>query len=123
MRPEDHDWHHVQELARRLEREGRLDLGCDERDLVRRVCREVAISDSDVEKALQSPADAMGLTVEVSRRIREGSRRLSRALVQAHRLSGAGDKTGARRVLQEVLDVEVVPLYRDHAQAELDELG
>ncbi len=105
MRPEDHDWHHVRELARRLQQERRSELTEDERDLLRRVSRDIAVSDADLEKALQSAPDAVGLVVEMSRRIREGSRRLSHALVQAHRLSAAGDKTGARRVLQEELDV------------------
>jgi DUSAM domain-containing protein len=123
MRPEDHDWHHVQELATRLQRENRSELTAAERDLVRRVARDVAISDADAERALQGAAGGAELAIEVSRRIREGSRRLSQALVRAARLSAAGDTTAARKVLQELLDVEVVPLYRRHAQLELDELA
>jgi DUSAM domain-containing protein len=122
VRPEDHDWHHVQELATRLQRESGSDLTDVERELVRRVARDVAISDSDAEKALQRPSGDMELAVEVSRRIREGSRRLSQALVRSARLSAAGDTAAARKVLQDLLDVEVVPLYRRHAQSELDEL-
>ncbi|MCP3143730.1 DUSAM domain-containing protein [Pyxidicoccus xibeiensis] len=121
MRPEDHDWHHVQELASRLQQEARSDLTGGERELLLRVAREVAIGDA--EATLGTPTGVVDLAIEVSARIREGSRRLSQALVRAHRLLDAGDTAGARKVLQGVLDVEVVPLYRDHAQAELDELG
>jgi hypothetical protein len=44
------------------------------------------------------------------------------ALVRSARLSAAGNTAAARKVLQDLLDVEVVPLYRRHAQSELDEL-
>ncbi|MFY0583831.1 DUSAM domain-containing protein [Cystobacter fuscus] len=53
------------------------------------------------------------------RRIFEGSRRLSRALVDSARRKKAGDVDGARAVLEGVLAVEVVPLYREQAETAL----
>lgn len=123
MRPEDHDWHKVQELATQLQREGRTQLSEAERALLRRVAPEVAISDAETEKALEGPSSGVDLAMEVGRRIREGSRRLMRAISEAHRLHAAGDMPGARRRLEDLLAVEVVPLYRKQAEAELAHLG
>ncbi|EPX60257.1 hypothetical protein D187_002343 [Cystobacter fuscus DSM 2262] len=56
---------------------------------------------------------------EMRHRIFEGSRRLSRALVDSARRKKAGDVAGARAVLEGVLAVEVVPLYREQAETAL----
>jgi DUSAM domain-containing protein len=45
-----------------------------------------------------------------------------RAISEANRCKDAGDIEGARRILQGVLAVESVPLYRQHAEAELSYL-
>lgn len=45
-----------------------------------------------------------------------------RAISESNRLVEAGDSTGARKCLEDVLAVEVVPLYRQHAEAELSHL-
>lgn len=45
-----------------------------------------------------------------------------RAISESNRLVEAGDMTGARKCLEEVLAVEVVPLYRQHVEAELSHL-
>ncbi|QQR43724.1 DUF2379 family protein [Myxococcus xanthus] len=66
--------------------------------------------------------ESVELVREVRRRIREGSQRLMRAISESNRLVEAGDSTGARKCLEDVLAVEVVPLYRQHAEAELSHL-
>jgi DUSAM domain-containing protein len=68
---------------------------------------------------LLSPAGAETLVREMCRRIFEGSRRLSRALVDSARRKKAADVAGARAVLEAVLAVEVVPLYREQAEIAL----
>jgi DUSAM domain-containing protein len=117
---EPHDWDRVLGLYAKLERNEAIELDADVRDLCRRVARDVAVSNDDAERALLTPAGAETLVREMRRRIFEGSRRLSRALVDSARRKKAGDATGARAVLDGVLAVEVVPLYREQAQIALD---
>ncbi|HZH79527.1 MAG TPA: DUF2379 family protein [Archangium sp.] len=117
---EPHDWDRVLGLYAKLERNEAIELDADARDLFRRVARDVAISHADAERALLTPAGAETLVREMRRRIFEGSRRLSRALVDSARRKKAGDAAGARTVLESVLAVEVVPHYREQAQIALD---
>jgi DUSAM domain-containing protein len=115
-----HDWDRVLGLYARLERNEAIALDADVRDLCRRVARDVAIPHDDAERALLSPAGAETLVREMRRRIFEGSRRLSRALVDSARRKNAADVAGARAVLEAVLAVEVVPLYREQAEIALE---
>lgn len=117
---EPHDWDRVLGLYAKLERKEAIELNADVRDLCRRVARDVAISHDDAEHALLTPSGAETLVREIRRRIFEGSRRLSRVLVDSARRKKAGDMAGAREVLEGVLSVEVVPLYREQAQIALD---
>ncbi|WP_434347379.1 DUSAM domain-containing protein [Myxococcus virescens] len=78
--------------------------------------------EAEVLRALTTPAGSVELVREVRRRIREGSQRLMRAISESNRLVEEGDMTGARKCLEDVLAVEVVPLYRQHAEAELSHL-
>ncbi|HEX8818615.1 MAG TPA: DUF2379 family protein [Archangium sp.] len=90
--------------------------------LLRRAARQVALSDDDATQGLCSPSDAATLVAKISLKIRVGSRRLSRAIVDASRLQDAGDRQGARKLFEDVLAVEVVPLYREIAQTQLNAL-
>jgi DUSAM domain-containing protein len=116
---EPHDWDRVLGLYARLERNEAIELSADVRELCLRVARDVAVGHDDVERALLTPSGAETLVREMRRRIFEGSRRLSRALVDSARRKKAGDLTGARAVLEGVLAVEVVPHYREQAQIAL----
>jgi DUSAM domain-containing protein len=117
---EHHDWDRVLGLYARLERNEAFELDADVCDLFRRVARDVALPHDDAERALLSPSGAETLVREMRRRIFEGSRRLSRALVDSARRKKAADVTGARAVLEAVLAVEVVPLYREQAEIALE---
>ncbi|MDY7227085.1 DUSAM domain-containing protein [Hyalangium rubrum] len=119
---EQHDWDKVREWEKRLDQGEVLNLTPDVTDLLRRVAREVAIPEEQAHRALVSPSDAAMLIREMCRRIREGSRRLMRAISEANRCKEAGDTAGARKLLEGVLAVEIVPLYRQHAEAELSYL-
>ncbi len=120
---EPHDWDRVLGLYARLERNEAIELDADVRDLFRRVARDVAISDDAAERALLTPAGAEILVREMRRRIFEGSRRLSRALVDSARRKKAADVAGARTVLEAVLAVEVVLLYREQAEIALEHVN
>lgn len=119
---EQHDWDKVMEWEKRLDQGAVLDLSPDVADLIRRVALAVAIPGEEARRALFTPADAAVLIREIGRRIREGSRRLMRAISEANRRKEAGDTAGARKILEDVLAVEIVPLYRQHAEAELSYL-
>ncbi|AEI67882.1 hypothetical protein LILAB_30005 [Corallococcus macrosporus] len=92
------------------------------RALLRGTASEVAITPGEVAQALQDDASAAALLKEIAKRIRVGSRRLSRALTEANKRREEGDLEGARAPLQELLEREVVPFYRELAQLELDAL-
>jgi DUSAM domain-containing protein len=119
---EETDWEEIRVLAEQLERGQPLELSAAVSELLRRAARQVALSEDDVTQGLRSPSDAAALVTKISRRIRVGSRRLSRAIVDAGRLEEAGDMQGARKLFEGVLAVEVVPLYREIAQIQLDAL-
>jgi DUSAM domain-containing protein len=119
---EQHDWDKVMEWEKRLDQGEVLDLNPGVADLIRRVTRDLAIPEEEAQRALFTPTDASILIREMGRRIREGSRRLMRAISEANRRKEAGDTTGARKILEDVLAVEIVPLYRQHAEAELSYL-
>lgn len=119
---EARDWEAVRELEAALHRGQSLELTDDVLDLLRRAAQQVALADSETLQGLRSPSDAATLVTEIRRRIREGSRRLSRAIVDSDRRKKAGDIQGARQLLVDLLAVEVVPLYRQSAQAQLEGL-
>ncbi|WNG13305.1 DUSAM domain-containing protein [Cystobacter fuscus] len=119
---EETDWEELRALAEQLERGQPLELTAAVCELLRRTVRQVALSDDDAAQGLRSPSDAATLVAKISRRIRVGSRRLSRAIVDASRLQEAGDTQGARKLFEDLLAVEVVPLYREIAQTQLNAL-
>jgi DUSAM domain-containing protein len=119
---EETDWEEIRALAEQIEKGQPLEVTDAVRELLRRAARQVALSDDDATQGLRSPSDAATLVAKISRRIRVGSRRLSRAIVDANRLNDAGDTQGARTLMEDVLAVEVVPLYRQIAQTQLDAL-
>ncbi|WP_093525092.1 DUSAM domain-containing protein [Stigmatella erecta] len=117
------NWNDVRELGRRVLEEGEsLPLTEEVRTILRRTAREVAIDADEAEQALRTVPEATALLREMTRRIRDGSHRLSYTLAQMYRLRDAGDLEGARQQMREVLAVEVVPHYRDIAETSLEAL-
>lgn len=111
------DWDPIRALAQQvLERGEPLELSDDVRALLRLSAREVAIPIEDVKQALRSPRTAMALLRKIRQRINAGSRKLESAKSRAYRLEDAGDLDGARKAMEAVLAVEVVPLYRKRAK-------
>jgi DUSAM domain-containing protein len=120
---EKNDWQPLQDLARRvLEHNEPLVLTEDVSALLRRTGGQVAVDATEVEQALSDVPRATSLLREISCRIAEGSHRLGPALSRMYRLRDAGDIEGACRQMEEVLAVEVVPLYRNIASGELEKL-
>ncbi|RKH45452.1 DUSAM domain-containing protein [Corallococcus sicarius] len=114
------DWDRVRELGNQLPEDAELPVTDELRELLLRVAPDVALTAVEASEALSSPVSAAAFLREVHRRIRDGSRRLSRALVESYKLKQAGDLAAARQVLSRIADVEVVPLYREQVQIALD---
>ncbi|MCY1002489.1 DUSAM domain-containing protein [Myxococcus sp. MISCRS1] len=121
--PTPMNWDDVRDLEHRVLKNGEALILTDElRDILRTRAAEVALPMTATEQSLQTEATARELLEEIARRIREGSVRLSRAMSRAYKHQQAGDMQAARRLLEGVLDVEVVPHYRDLAQVQLEAL-
>ncbi|WP_141593957.1 DUSAM domain-containing protein [Myxococcus sp. AB056] len=121
--PEHRTWHEIRELNRRVTDLGEpLVLTDENRALLTNTASEVAIAPQDVTQALQDDVSAAALLKEIAKRIRVGSRRLSRAITEALKHQEAGDLDAARAPFLELLNVEVVPFYRELAQVQLDAL-
>ncbi|MBN1207675.1 MAG: DUSAM domain-containing protein [Myxococcaceae bacterium] len=117
------DWDPIRALARRVLEQGEaLELSDETRACLHRGAREVGITPEDVEAALRSVSTATTLLREISRRMEDGEKRLSDASFRAYRLRDAGDLEGAREEIKKVLAVEVVPLYREHAEKVLGQI-
>ncbi|RYZ44952.1 MAG: DUSAM domain-containing protein, partial [Myxococcaceae bacterium] len=112
---DDINWDGVRELAARIEAGEALVLSPDVRELLLRTAREVAIPATDAQAAVQDVATATILLREARARIREGSMRLMVVRSEVRRLRQEGDSAGARKVLEDLLAEEVVPLYREQA--------
>ena len=89
-----------------------LVLSDEVRALLRRSAEQVALSPGDADEALRSVPTATTLLQEISRRFKEGSKRLFEAQVKASDLRDAGDLEGARQQIRDWLAVEVVPRFR-----------
>ncbi|MCP3136738.1 DUSAM domain-containing protein [Pyxidicoccus xibeiensis] len=121
--PDPRAWEAIRELDRRVTEQGQSFSLTDEvRALLMDTSSDVAITPEEAERALLSEASAAELLKEIAKRIRMGSRRLSRALVDSARCQEAGDTEAARKLLMDVLAVEVVPHYREIIRTQLDAL-
>jgi DUSAM domain-containing protein len=119
---EDIDWDPVRQLASRVEAGEALVLTPDVRELLLRTARQVGIPESDAQAAIQDVGIATALLREARGRIREGSIRLNITEMRARDLVRAGDKPGARKLLEDLLAVEVVPLYREQVELALEDM-
>ncbi|NNC00591.1 DUSAM domain-containing protein [Corallococcus exiguus] len=119
---EDIDWDPVRQLASRVEAGETLVLTPEVRELLLRTARQVGIPESDAQAAVQDVGTATALLRESRGRIREGSIRLNITEMRARDLVRAGDKAGARKLLEDLLAVEVVPLYREQLELGLEDL-
>jgi DUSAM domain-containing protein len=117
------DWGPLRELAQRvLERGDALELNDRTRMILDAAAREVALRPHEVEAALNSVSTAATLLQDIWRRIEDGEERLSDAHFRAYRLRDQGDFPGARKVMEDLLELETVPLYRRMAQTVLANL-
>ncbi|RYZ15915.1 MAG: DUSAM domain-containing protein [Myxococcaceae bacterium] len=121
--PDPKAWDEIWELNRSVSELGHpLTLTVSVCALLRSTASDVAISSEEAERALQTEASAVSLLALIAQRIRDGSRRLSRALNTSYQRQQTGDIEGARQPILDVLAVEVVPHYREIAQTQLDAL-
>lgn len=118
-KPEDGDWQALRALEEEVERTGQLTPTDEQWELLRRVARQTALSAEEAERLLQRGNGGADLVREARRRIREGSRRLSRAIVSANKSKEAGRVDEAKALLMEIIDKEQIPFYREIAVVEL----
>ncbi|MCY1036722.1 DUSAM domain-containing protein [Corallococcus sp. BB11-1] len=119
---EDIDWDPVRALVARVDAGEALTLTPQVRGVLLRTAREVGIPAPDAQAAIKDAGAATALLRGAWARIRDGSIRLSLTEMRARDLARAGDKAGARKLLEDLLAVEVVPLYRELAEMELKDL-
>ncbi|QDE87969.1 hypothetical protein BHS06_02855 [Myxococcus xanthus] len=117
------EWEPVRALARRVRDGERLTLTAEVREMLERTAPEVGIGKADAAAALATAEKAEALLLECARRIKKGSDRIVDALYRAKRHRKAGDFDSARQEMREVLAVEVVPLYRDIAEGQLEDMA
>jgi DUSAM domain-containing protein len=115
-------WDHLWGLEDRINRGETLELSERMRAILLDAAPTVAISSEVAKAALDSVERATALLLEIRKRIREGSNRINNALLRMYALQEAGDFEGARQQMQDVLSVEVVPLYREIAVGEIAKL-
>ncbi|RKG83942.1 DUSAM domain-containing protein [Corallococcus terminator] len=114
------DWRRVIDLGLALAGGAELPQDPELPALLRRMAPQVGMPSADAEAALRDAPGAVALVREIHRRTRDGSYRLSRAFTASDALKESGDTAGARKVLEEAMATEVVPLYRAQLQAYLD---
>ncbi len=111
--PTQRDWDAIKDLSRRITEPAQPFLTPQTRALIEATAHDVGIPQGEIARALQDDESAAVLVREIASRITQGSRRLSRTLVEVDRRRDAGDVDGARQLLQDALAVEVVPHYVD----------
>ncbi|MET0404474.1 MAG: DUSAM domain-containing protein [Cystobacter sp.] len=122
LHPNLHDRQQLAVLAQRVQQGHPLELTDDLSAHLRRTAPTAALSDSDIEEALKSPAGAEALIGRILSRFREGQERFLRAMYRMTSLRDTGDLEGARQQMRDVLAVEVVPQYRQMAEEQLSGL-
>ena len=116
-------WNQLWVLENRVQQGEALALTQEVRDLLQCTAPTVAITEAQAQTALDSVEGATALLLAIRARIRDGSHRLSDALHRMYRLRDKGDLDGARQQMRDVLAVEVVPLYREIAEGQLEEMA
>jgi len=115
-------WHRIRELDNRVAEGESLELNAEVRELLLRAAPTVAINDAEAEAAVTAVASSTALLREIRQRIRVGADRLGDAQLAMYELQDSGDLNGARKQMEDVLAVEVVPFYREQAEGALKEL-
>jgi DUSAM domain-containing protein len=116
INPDLNDRPQLTALSQRVQQGHALELTDDVRALLSRMAPTAAISDAETEEALKSPAGAEALMGMILSRLRDGQKRITRALFRMTSLRDSGDIEGARQQIRDVLAVEIVPQYRRMAE-------
>jgi DUSAM domain-containing protein len=122
INPDLNDRPQLTALSQRVQQGHALELTDDVRALLCRMAPTAAIGDAETEEALKSPAGAEALMGMILSRLRDGQKRITRALFRMTSLRDSGDIEGARQQMRDVLAVEIVPQYRRMAEEQLQGL-
>ncbi|WP_342382191.1 DUSAM domain-containing protein (plasmid) [Myxococcus stipitatus] len=118
---EDDDWTSLHALATRFAEEPLLNLSLHD-ELLSRTALQVGLTHQDFLDGTASANGRATLLREISRRIDDGSDQLTRAILDSQKALKRGDSETARKLLTDFLARVVVPLYREHAELELEDL-
>ncbi|HYO74246.1 MAG TPA: DUF2379 family protein, partial [Archangium sp.] len=116
INPDMRDRPQLTALSQRVQQGHALKFTDDVRALLRRMAPTAAVSDAETEEALKSPEGAEALMGMILSRLRDGQKRITRALFRMTSLRDSGDIEGARQQIRDVLAVEIVPQYRRMAE-------
>ncbi|HEX5751661.1 MAG TPA: DUSAM domain-containing protein [Archangium sp.] len=116
INPDLNDRPQLTALYQRVQQGHALELTDDVRALLRRMAPTAAVSEAETEESLKSPDGAEALMGMILSRLRDGQKRLTRALFRMTSLRDSGDLEGARQQMRDVLAVEIVPQYRRMAE-------
>jgi DUSAM domain-containing protein len=116
-------WLQIRELDDRIAEGKLLELTAEVRNLLLSAAPTVAISAADAEAVATDSAASATLLRAIRQRIRVGADRLGDAQLAMYELQDSGDLVGARKQMEDVLAVEVVPFYRAQAEGALKELA
>lgn len=119
--PEDGDWDRLEELELD-EKTGTLDPDAACREFLVRVAPTVGFTREEAAVALTTPEGAGRFVLEARRRIRDGSHRLSRAIIRRAELCEQGRPDEARPAFEAIIREDPVLFYRELAETELWEL-
>ncbi len=116
INPDLNDRPQLTALYQRVQQGHALELTDDVRALLRRMAPTAAVSEAETEESLKSPEGAEALMGMILSRLRDGQKRITRALFRMTSLRDSGDIEGARQQMRDVLAVEIVPQYRRMAE-------
>jgi DUSAM domain-containing protein len=119
INPDLNDRPQLAALSQRVQQGHALELTGDVRALLRRMAPTAAVSEAETEEALKTPEGAEALMGMILSRLRDGQKRITRALFRMTSLRDAGELEGARQQMRDVLAVEIVPQYRRMAEEQL----
>jgi DUSAM domain-containing protein len=118
-KPPPGDWDRLRELEDKVKAGETISRDASTDELLERASAQVGLDPSHVKSSLKDDVARKQLVLEMRRRIREGSRRLSAALVRANALQQEGKPEEAKEGLQRLADEAEVPFYREIAESEI----
>jgi DUSAM domain-containing protein len=117
--PEEGDWDRLYELEQQVNQNGGLDPDASCRELLVRVAPTVGFTREEAATAIATVEGAGRFVLEARSRIREGSHRLTKAIIRRAELCEQGRPDEARPLFEAIIRDDPIPFYRELAENEL----